>query len=190
MSQEEIKDLGIGDILKTVGNKGKGIGGSLKEVIKKKAINIKEEESLQLDNEYIEVMYDTHEITKSSRGLIVAATVIGPFAGPMAVMFSVDMDETQFKIIFAVLVANAIASVITAYINDLNLRSTAKNVARTAYYKFKNKFTSDEKDKQHITEKNTTLLAENTELKKQVKELDKYKLREAVEKEIKDRNLK
>ena len=188
--QHEVEDLKISDVINKdkiknlpgkLGEKGKGL---LKNVGDK----ISHEEKMMENDEYAESMGEAKEIANGSRGVIIAATIIGPFAGPMAVLFSIDMDETQFKIIAAVLIANALASAVTAFINDLNLRSTAKSVARSLYYKLSHKSSSDKKDNDQLQEKIERIEQENKDLRIEKKAYDELKFKVAVEDGVKNAN--
>lgn len=194
----EVKDIKFGDILhkEPIRDIGKKIENKGKDVIKNLSAKIANEEHMMENKDYYGSMVDAKEIANGSRALILAATIIGPFAGPMAVMFSVDMDPTQFAIMLAVLIANAIASIITAFINDLNIRGTAKSVAKSVFYRFSSKgavseleITNYKKEIENVTTSKdreiSELTKERDELKKLITDYDKLRFKVAVEDGIK-----
>jgi len=186
MENAELKDVGIGDVFKKNGLKN--LGEKAQEMVQKKADKMKEKQDMKGQTDFDNIKEEVNASTSANNWYMMFAPVIGFIIQPAIILLALDIKEEQLQIIKVTLIGSAIGLVLTILLVMISFKDGINKSVLSVYrHFFTKKEVSDVKVK-HIIQENERLKVELENAKNDKDELYQFRLKEAVEVEIKKRS--
>jgi hypothetical protein len=186
MENEELKDVGFVDVIKKDGIKN--LGKKAHEIVQKKADKMKEKQDIKGQNDFDDIKEEVNSSTSANNWYMMFAPVIGFIIQPAIILLALDIKEEQLQIIKVTLIGSAIGLVLTIFLVMISFKDGINKSVLSVYrHFFTKKEVSDVKVK-HIIQENERLKIELENTKTDKEELYQFRLKEAVEQEIKKRS--
>ena len=183
--KEELKDVGLGGAIKETFKKPK----EKKKLVEKIYENQMESKALSENDEYSGVKEDVRDSTNGALPITIAINSVATIAGPAALLFVVDLNPEQFKIMLTLILTNAFVNIVATFMHYFNNKSVSKNVGKAVFYRLSGKSKSDVVEKQMLKDENTRLKERLEETRNDKEELEKFRLDKAVKEELKKRGV-
>ncbi len=172
---------------------GLGVGKKIGDKITDKIDNISEKRHLKKDmqskTDFSKIKEEANADTSANYLYMMFAPLIGFTVSPALYLLALDINEDQLEVIKLALIGNAIGLVLTVLLLLVAFRDGIRKSIMSVYRHFFTKKELSDLEATHIKSEIEKLKVENAEQKLELAELAKYKLEEAVQAEIKKRNI-